>query len=346
MSKNVLFKYFRSRLIQDVLFWAVSFFILLNIFTRTNQIRPIDYIYTFLFHIPLFVAVSGNSYLLIPKFLSNGKYGLYIIFHLPLYGITYLSYYFTFNTLAAWVFPEYYFVANLSYADFLIFYLVFIGLTTLIELSKSWFQKLEIEKEMEALKKEKVETELRVLREQINPHFLFNSLNHIYSLAMQKSSDTPEAVLQLSELLRYTLNQTENDTAPLEDEINYISKYINLYKNRISHPERVEFITEGNFENWTISPLLLIFFIENCFKHGTVDQPGESIHIRIVNKNGNLMLRTSNSVDGDSDFPREKEQLGLENVRRRLELLYPDRHQLDITAKNHTFNVKLLMELE
>lgn len=184
------------------------------------------------------------------------------------------------------------------------------------------------------------------MREQINPHFLFNSLNHIYSLAIQKSSDTPEAVLQLSELLRYTLNQAENDAAPLEDEINYIDKYINLYKNRISHPDRVEFITEGNFKNWTISPLLLIFFVENCFKHGTVDRPGESIHIRIVNKNGNLMLRTCNTVDGDSDVSRDNEQLGLENVKRRLELLYSGRHQLDITADNHTFNVQLFMELE
>lgn len=338
-------RFFQNQLFQNLLFWSVSFLVLLRLFTRTDQPRQIDYLYTALFHLPLLAAVFLNSLVLIPRSLSKGYFWQYIWQILGLYGLTYLIYFFTFNYLADWLFPGFFFIAIYTPIEILGVFVIYVGITSLIEFSKSWFREMELEKKMESLQKEKVETELKALRAQINPHFLFNSLNHIYSLAYRQSPETAPAVLQLSDLLRYTLKQMDKTEVPLQDELNYLQKYVTLYKNRLRHPEKVYFEIQGPVEGLIIAPLMLIAFVENCFKHGSIEAPGETIDIEIEISSNRLIMKTRNSTASKAEIP-ESSGIGLENVRRRLNLLYLGKYSLLTEQNGSIFFTKLELELK
>nr|WP_240894625.1 histidine kinase [Fodinibius halophilus] len=195
------------------------------------------------------------------------------------------------------------------------------------------------------IKEEKIATELKALRAQINPHFLFNSLNHIYALAVKKSSQTAPAVLQLSELLRYAIQRMNHEKVPLEEEIEYLEKFVALYKSRTHHPERVHFSVTGSPKNLTIAPLLLVVFVENCFKHGSTPLKNDSIDISLSIEEQKLRLQTKNRISQDHELPKISNGLGLENVRRRLVLLYENKYNLDIKRNDRFFEVDLELEL-
>ncbi|MDZ7693914.1 MAG: histidine kinase [Balneolaceae bacterium] len=250
----------------------------------------------------------------------------------------------TFNYLADLLFSGFFFIAIYTRLEIFGFFVVYVGISSLIDFSKSWFREMELEKTMQSLQKEKVETELKALRAQINPHFLFNSLNHIYALAYRQSPETAPAILQLSELLRYTLKQMDKATVPLQDELNYLQKYVDLYKHRLQHPEKVRFEIKGPVKGLMIAPLLLIAFVENCFKHGSIEEPGEMIDIEIQTNTNRLFLKTQNSTGIKTALP-ETSGIGLDNVRRRLNLLYPGKHILEIEDEEGTFIAKLTLDL-
>lgn len=334
-----------KRSVQYLLFWVASFVFLVNYFTKGSDIGTIDIIYTLLFHISLVFAVSMNSFLLIPRYLARRRYLLYFAgLGVVLSAAVWLNI-FTYRYLSDWLFPGYYFISYLQWWEILEFMIVYTGLTSLLEFSKSWFRELELEKKMETLQKEKMETELKALKAQINPHFLFNSLNHIYALATRKAEETGPAVLQLSDLLRYALKKMEKEKVPLNDEIDYLREYIELYKSRVLHPERIHVEIEGDPGKWAIAPLLLVVFVENCFKHGSIKQPGEHIHIKLEIKEGQLIFSTSNTIDSGRELPLEESGLGIENARKRLNLLYPGNYRLELGHTDRTFNTHLELNL-
>ena len=343
--KESLINILGKRSVQYLLFWIVSFVFLVNYFTRGTVIGQIDLIYTILFHISLVFAVTTHSFYMVPQFLAMRRYAFYFTgVCLLIFTSVWLNI-FTFRSLSDWLFPGYYFISYLEWWEILEFMVVYVGLTSLLEFSKSWFRELEHEKEMEILQKEKVKTELKALKAQINPHFLFNSLNHIYALASSQSPNTSEAVLQLSDLLRYALKSMKAEKVALRDEIEYLRGYIHLYRNRMHHPERILFELEGDPGDHTIAPLLLVVFVENCFKHGSTKQPDETIHIRMDILSEKIIFTTRNTVNTDRELPREEEGLGLENVRKRLQLLYPERHYLTTRLTDNTYNTYLELSL-
>jgi len=335
-----------SRSLQYMIFWAVSFVFLLNYFTKGTDIGRIDLIYTGLFHISLVAAVSGNSFLLIPRYLARRRYTLYFSGLALLLGFSVWLNIFTFQYLSDWLFPGYYFISYLEWWEILEFMLVYVGLTSLLEFSKSWFRELEMEKKMETLQKEKVETELKALKAQINPHFLFNSLNHIYALAVRQSPATAEATLQLADLLRYVIRNVNREKVPLQDEIEYLQKFTELHKNRLHHPERVTFAVEGEPGDKDLPPLLLGVFVENCFKHGSTGLENERIDICLKIEETRIKLAARNNIKAADDLPERSGGTGLVNVKRRLDLLYEDRYTLDIEQGRELFEVKLQLELE
>ncbi|MGK7370223.1 MAG: sensor histidine kinase, partial [Candidatus Halalkalibacterium sp. M3_1C_030] len=209
------------------------------------------------------------------------------------------------------------------------------------------FREEEIKRELIEIKQEQAESELKALRAQINPHFLFNSLNHVYSLAVKQSPKTAQAILQLSDLLRYTIRNVNETKVALEQEIEYINTYIELFKNRVRHPQRIHFHQQGDADNLKIAPLLLLTFIENCFKHGNLKEEDQKIDITIDINGSNLTLRTENSIEDHSltELPEESSGLGLDNARKRLQLLYPDCHSLDITTGQNLFKLSLKIHL-
>lgn len=184
--------------------------------------------------------------------------------------------------------------------------------------------------------------ELALLKSQMNPHFLFNTLNNIYSLVYSKSEEAPEAVMKFSSIMRYVLNDANAERVPLEKEIEYIRSYIELQKLRIKQQDFVSLRVEGNTDT-TIAPMLLIPFIDNAFKHGSRNhQPG--IEISLFADNNLIRFEVCNYLRKHLQTTEGQfSGIALSNIRRRLELMYPNRHELIIKEENDQFKVILMI---
>jgi two-component system, LytTR family, sensor kinase len=194
------------------------------------------------------------------------------------------------------------------------------------------------------LEKEKTETELKYLKNQINPHFLFNTLNNIYSLARKKSEQTPEAVMKLSQLMRFMLYEASSPLILLVDELKLIEDYITLEKLRYADRLVVDYKTKLDNPDQRIAPLLLIHFVENAFKHGAGESRFDSsISIDITLDNGLLTAIITNTKENSLASGTGK-QIGLDNIKRQLELLYPN-HKLTFVNDQTRFSVQLSVHL-
>ncbi|MBL7704636.1 MAG: histidine kinase [Taibaiella sp.] len=224
-------------------------------------------------------------------------------------------------------------------ALFLIVFVFFIG-----SLAQKFF---EISKQKDAVQQKQVEMELNLLKSQINPHFLFNVLNSIYALSLKKSEQTPEIVLKLADIMRYMLYETKQDKVALHKEIQVLQDYLDIEKVRLAAAAAsVQLMVDGSAANYRVAPALLIPFVENAVKHGTDSMLAEAyIHIHIIIKESSLTFHCINNYK--ANFNTEKKGgIGLENVRKRLKLLYPDKHQLSIDTANNIFEVRLQLNLE
>ncbi|SFW62594.1 Histidine kinase [Sinomicrobium oceani] len=195
------------------------------------------------------------------------------------------------------------------------------------------------------IQSEKVTSELQFLKAQLNPHFLFNSLNSIYSLSVKKSNDTPEAVITLSDLMRYMLYEANRDLVPLSKEIEYIKNYIKLQRLRLSDGEQVTLNIYGDDRDKKIQPLLFISFIENAFKYGT-DYRGRTVVKTVISIKEDAIHFYIRNIIGRYKKNDESSGVGLQNIRNRLNLLYPDSHTLDITDDGEAFTVSLTLKFD
>lgn len=193
---------------------------------------------------------------------------------------------------------------------------------------------------------EKTAAELAVLKLQVSPHFLFNTLNNIRWLARQKSEKTEDAVVKLSQLLRYMIYQSSNDKVALEQEIEHLRNYIDLQKMRLTEKNSVDFICEGDTSQIIIEPLLFIPFVENAFKYGLHNQEKSDILIGIRVVKNELWFYSENMIHG-SNMPETSENsgIGIRNVERRLALHYPESHELQIREDEGKFRVDLKIKL-
>jgi hypothetical protein len=204
-----------------------------------------------------------------------------------------------------------------------------------------WFLAEETRQE---ISKQQLQTELSLLKSQVNPHFLFNTLNSIYSLAVTNSDKTPDAVMKLSRIMRYTLEESQNDEVPLADEIEFIRSYIDLQQMRLTNIVSVSFTTEGTTDGVIIAPLLFIPFIENAFKYGisTHHPSAITIHLQVVN--GHVIFTCVNDLV-PVVHKQDSTGTGIVNTRRRLELLYPAKHILTIEPNTSQYKVLLTINL-
>jgi sensor histidine kinase YesM len=191
---------------------------------------------------------------------------------------------------------------------------------------------------------EKRTAELSSLRLQVNPHFLFNTLNSIYSLALEKSDKTPEAIVKLSELMRYVTTEVTEDFVPLEKELNYISNYIELQRIRLGDTVQIDYVVSGNWAEEYIAPLLLIPFVENAFKYGVNPETSSRIGIDLSITDHQLSLTVTNNKIQNNE-QKIKSGTGLTNAQKRLKLVYPGMHKLVLQDSNQNFNVKLTLQL-
>ena len=204
---------------------------------------------------------------------------------------------------------------------------------------------LKINNRLKKTEKEKLKAELSYFKAQINPHFLFNTLNTIYSLAIQKAENTPEAVVKLSGMMRYVISDASHDYVPLEKEIRYISDYIELQKIRFDKTVKIDYIPCDAEPGKIIAPLILIGFIENAFKFGVNPEEDSRIEIIISLSGSDLHMTVFNKKVNNLKDTETSGGLGISNAKQRLALLYPDKHRLVIGETETEFNVDLYINL-
>lgn len=334
-------------IVQNFIFWTISFLITLRLFMQTEEIRTIDLIYILLFHIPFVTVVTLNSFYLVPTILKEISVWLYIVVTFIFgFGLTYFLYELSFGLISEIIFSGYYLVGLYNMYEIFGIMTIYVSVSTMVELSKSWFDKKDTDLKLVQLQKDKTSTELKSLRAQINPHFLFNNLNTIYGEALKKTDKAPKMILKLSSILRYIVENMDKDLVELQSEVEYLTMYINLQKERLSNPSRVAFEVHGDFNGISLPPLLLINFVENCFKYGSTTEIEDRIFISLHYSEQTLIFRTSNNTSQNIDLERTSSGTGLANAKKRLEILYPDMHELTITESKDSFELELKVQLK
>jgi sensor histidine kinase YesM len=223
----------------------------------------------------------------------------------------------------------------------------FIGIaSTIYSIMNDW---LASQREKKELQSQTLQSELKFLKSQINPHFLFNTLNSLYALTLKKSDKAPEIVLKLSEMMRYMLYECNEREVPLSKEINYLKNYLELEKIRQGKKMDINFIMEGEVSNQKIAPLMFIPFVENSFKHGISNQLTAgyvNIYLEIEKQEINITIENSKTASMPAPSGKKSGGIGLVNVRRRLDLLYPNLYELNIDEDPNTYTVKLCINLD
>lgn len=220
--------------------------------------------------------------------------------------------------------------------------LLYSGLAYLSRFTIQWVQ--EKQKQTELITQNQ-SSELALLRSQINPHFLFNTLNNIYSLVLKKSDNAPAAMMKLSEIMRYMLYETNIEKVPLEKEVKYLESYIELMQLRLKQKNFISFKVKGDISKYQITPMLLVPFVENALKHSNkkVKAPGITIDLKVEDNKLHYVVENYKKEECLEDVAITG-GIGLQNINRRLELLYPEKHQLEITQEKDKF--KIVLELE
>ncbi len=321
-----------------VILWMVV--LLYPLILQSQESSPLKdlprYIVSTLLLISLFYS---NLLVLIPRYLAQRKVALYIL--LVILGIGLVS---GSNVANHYLFHS----ANDAHDwklkhqiyDSVFLALLVWGVSTASRITTEWFRNEIMRKDAE---EKQVSAELAFLKSQINPHFLFNSLNNIYALCHRNNdSESAEAIAKLSGLMRYMLFGSATSTVNLKDEIEYLQNYLDLQKMRINKDIEVRFVVKGEIEGFQIAPLLLIPFVENAFKYGLSYVSNSYVRIECLVSTDQLKFSVQNTI-----HERGKTELssgiGLENVKRRLALLYPGKHNLIINDTKDIFDVELTL---
>jgi two-component system, LytTR family, sensor kinase len=335
---NVLKKY---EWLWHLLFWGLFLLLMTLIFARFLGFQQalIRNLANCLVFAPL---VYFNLYFLVDRYLFKEKYFAYAGIIVVLIVVS--------SPIRAYIDNMFRFNANnpllmfsvAHYGTIVLSSIIMLGVTTTLKLLEEWYEKKEIAADLTRLK---LEAELKFLKAQVNPHFLFNVLNNIYTLTYLEGKAAAPQVLKLSGLMRYMLYESNETLVPLNKEIEYINNYLDLQQLKNDNRAQVVFEVSGDTNQIKVAPLLFIPFFENAFKHGDVLNTSEgsltsSIHI----SQHTLQFKIQNTF-ADNDRKDHVGGIGLENVRKRLALLYPDKHVLDIVSINNIFTVHLTIEI-
>lgn len=285
------------------------------------------------------IIVYANLHYFIPIYLKKNKFahyflklGLFIIILTPLKLI---SLYFLLSSNPSEV-------AQLKDNQGLILLSSFFvgGFSTMYNIVTEWATQIQEKQDLET---QNMQSELKFLRSQINPHFLFNTLNNLYALTLKKSDQAPEIVIKLSEMMRYMLYECNEPKVLMSKELNYIKNYLDLERIRQNKVE-IKFTQTGAVHTQKIAPLLLITFIENCFKHGIKNSLEIGyVNLEILIDENEMQFEVTNSKPTTLPYQEHKRSggIGLVNVKRRLDLLYPNKHHLEIEDTPNTYSVRL-----
>lgn len=320
VNKNI------SQILVHILFWMLFVFVSLFVFSDYYWAQNPFLQYLFI----LVVIVYSNNLFLLPYFVKRKLYVLYIFVFV---AISFLA-----TQLYCNVFAQ----CGCSFMKCLSDYL-WQTLVPLIFFSFIWmlYRFIAEQEDLEKVKKEHTEMELKFLKSQINPHVLFNNLNTIYSYSIENPKETPELILMLSDNLKHVLYESNSETISIEKELHFLDNYIKFQKIRTEGVKYINYNKAIDSEHYQIAPLMLITIIENAFKHSTLNS---SIDISINIKNGVLYFNCSNDYDSKK-IDEDTFKIGLQNLEKRLELIYKDRYEFTI-VKETQFKVHLKLHLQ
>ncbi len=335
----------KYRVWRHVVFWVVHIIIFSFLFNLPDQSIGNVLILSTLW-VPVYILYSYPiMYWLVPAYLLKEKYSRFstLLLAWAIAGY-FLNYIFRVNVLFPFSDLILYKAAyrNPWSANSYLSMNVMAGFCCMITLFKYWIKK---QRDWMQAEKAKITVELQLLKAQVHPHFLFNTLNNIYSFSLESSPKTPELILKLSSLLRYMLYDCKAEQVLLEKEIQVMKNYIDLEKERYGNKIEISLNIAGDLKGNYISPLLLLPFLENAFKHGTSDQlekPWLSMDITV--KQNTMKCKIANSKN--EQVVVSENGIGIQNVKKRLELLYPNKHELKMNNGNNFFVVSLFVELQ
>ena len=350
MLTNIKIRNQVFRGITHIVFWIVIYFFYTYFLGYGSQ--ETHYVNLFAgFLMPITIVLSYFLiYYLIPKYLLFKKYKAFILYSIyaviisvylivlsVLYGLFFLSDVKSENTITI--------TKTLPFVIFGVFFVALIVVA--IRLIKHNYQSIirneTLEKKFLQTKLELKENELKFLKMQLHPHFLFNTLNTLYGFALKKSEEAPDMILKLSNLLDYILYQVDKPLVLLEDEVKHIDDYISLEKMRFQDSLQVNFQKEIHQKNLQIAPMLLLPFVENAFKHGTQIDEALQVDINLKTDTESLCFQIENSF---TETLKSKKGIGLDNIQKRLEMLFKDNFSLEILPKEKLFAVQLKIPLK
>lgn len=332
-----------NALLFNIVLWFCTFFILLFTFSEQGNPKKIDYIYTISFLVTVIMPVVFNLYILVPYFLKKEKYVSFVIaFILTIIVSTELNIWF-FSYVIDYIFPDYYFISYHSSTKLITIFGIFLVGTTLIKLTEDWIYFNSRENQRLKFEKQQVETKLSALRSQINPHFLFNSLNVIFALALEKKENTTKAIVQLSDILRYVIYDSNTEKVSLKNEIILLKNYFEFQKFRHQNSDQIKFTHNIANDDFLIYPMLLLPLVENSFKHGVKgDIENTFINLNITQDDDKFyFLIENNYTENGSDEDKEYSGLGIKNIENNLKIVYPKSHFFEITKTETKFMVSL-----
>ena len=316
-----------NKLVQNIFVWAVLFIILIGGIQSENRMATA--LYAILFLMP---TIYVTNYVILP-FFQKKKIIFFILFIL--------------NGILFTLIPVYLISQAIEQSLSL---KMFLNLFGFVLLAMIFGMAIRIARDSFKRRQEVKEAELKLLKGQLNPHFLFNTLNNLYGLSVIKSDKLPNLMLKLSDLLRYSLYETREAFVSLKKEISYLENYVSLEKIRLEEQAEINFTITGQLVDKEIAPMLLIVFVENAFKHlGTSDGEKSKVDITMDISENEVVFRCENSFDiygeKEANLEKGKSGIGLVNAKKRLHLIYPDAHRLEIEKTNGVFSVDLKLSI-
>jgi sensor histidine kinase YesM len=321
-----------------IIFLLMSFFFFANLWPA-----PLALLRTLLNGILFILVFYINLLVLLPGLFSKKRYGLYVLSCLLLIGvfipvrILFRKYLFG-EPAGLMATPRPYLGEFLIVTSFLFIF----AISVFYKLAENHFRAMERNKE---IMRQRDEAELRMLKSQVNPHFLFNTLNNLYTLAYTHSEKTADAIMSLSEIMRYLIYEAGAPMVSAEKDIRFLTNYVALEKLRIEDPSKVSLVIEKPEQGLMVAPLIFISFVENAFKHSGIDcDPEGFIQIFLSFRSGEIFFTIENSLPSGG-VPEKTGGVGLTNARSRLELMYPGKVKLDIKKSDLVYAVSLNISL-
>ncbi|MBT8316933.1 MAG: histidine kinase [Lutibacter sp.] len=344
ISKDTLLKYIIT-IISHSIFWiAIYYFYAYFLGYGSSNVAYVNLFSGFLMPVTILISYF-LIYYLIPNYLLTKKYKYFILY--SVYAFILSVYVIILSILYGLIYSEAYkevgtapLTKTLPFIILGVYFVVLIvvSLSLIVHNYNSIVKNENLNNKILNAQLELKEQELKFLKMQIHPHFLFNSLNTIYGFALKKGDEAPEMILKLSNLLDYILYQVEKPSVLLQDEVNHLLDYVSLEKMRFHDTLEVKIEREIENENSQITPMILIPFVENAFKHGAIVKGKLRVTMLLKTKGDKLFFEIMNTSIKDTNFEKG---IGLENIKKRLEMLYPNAHNIEIEQRENSFTVKL-----